>query len=95
MVAYDGTVRNSNQYVVQLCYGEDGMAAEAIEFQNLSTLKPNNNTFKRKFYFDVSSERLVQQTLVFKNLLLCKSAWFFFNEYRVLQGKLCTFDRPR
>ena len=57
MVAYDGTVRNSNQYVVQLCYGEDGMAGEHIEFQNLGTVKPNNSTFRRKFFFDVSNER--------------------------------------
>ena len=57
MVAYDGTVRNSNRYVVQLCYGEDGMAAEHIEFQNLATVKPSHSAFLRKFYFDISSER--------------------------------------
>ena len=35
MVKYDGTVRNSMNYLVQLCYGEDGLAGEYVEFQNI------------------------------------------------------------
>jgi DNA-directed RNA polymerase II subunit RPB1 len=31
MVKYDGTVRTSNEHVVQFLYGEDGMAGEYIE----------------------------------------------------------------
>ena len=57
MVAYDGTLRNSNRYVVQLLYGEDGMAGEHIESQQLSSIQPSNTMFNRMFYFDVTNER--------------------------------------
>ena len=39
MVKYDGTVRNSMNYLVQLCYGEDGLAGEFVEFQNIPIYK--------------------------------------------------------
>lgn len=58
MVAYDGTIRNSNRYVVQLLYGEDGMAAEHIETQQLSSIQPSHAMFNRLFSFDVTNERL-------------------------------------
>jgi len=48
MVKYDATVRNSINQVVQLRYGEDGLAGEAVEFQNMSTLKPSNKAFEKK-----------------------------------------------
>ena len=57
MVAYDGTIRNSNRYVVQLCYGEDGMAGEHIERQELTSLAPSDAMFNRNFYFDITNER--------------------------------------
>lgn len=50
MVRYDGTVRQCNDYMIQLCYGEDGLAGEKVEFQSLATLKPSNKSFE-----DVSS----------------------------------------
>jgi hypothetical protein len=33
MVNYDGTVRNSVGQLIQLRYGEDGLAGEHVEFQ--------------------------------------------------------------
>lgn len=48
MVKYDATVRNSINQVVQLRYGEDGLAGENVEFQNLATLKPSNKAFEKK-----------------------------------------------
>ena len=48
MVKYDATVRNSINQVVQLRYGEDGLAGEAVEFQNMATLKPSNKAFEKK-----------------------------------------------
>lgn len=48
MVKYDATVRNSINQVVQLRYGEDGLAGESVEFQNLDTLKPSNKAFEKK-----------------------------------------------
>jgi len=33
MVNYDGTVRNAVGQMIQFCYGEDGLAAEYVEFQ--------------------------------------------------------------
>lgn len=57
MVRYDGTVRQCNDYMIQLCYGEDGLAGEKVEFQNLATLKPSHKSFEKvkasnKFHFD-------------------------------------------
>ena len=57
MVAYDGTIRNSNNQLIQLRYGEDGMDGGAVEFQNMPSIKPNNAAFEKKFHFDCSSER--------------------------------------
>ncbi|MGH0189046.1 UNVERIFIED_CONTAM: hypothetical protein FKN15_033169 [Acipenser sinensis] len=48
MVKYDATVRNSINQVVQLRYGEDGLAGESVEFQNLATLKPSHKSFEKK-----------------------------------------------
>ncbi|XP_063375717.1 DNA-directed RNA polymerase II subunit RPB1-like [Cydia amplana] len=56
MVHYDGTVRNSVGQVIQLRYGEDGLAGEKVESQNLPTIKLSNKAFERKFKFDISNE---------------------------------------
>ena len=48
MVKYDSTVRNSVNEVMQLRYGEDGLAGEALEVQNMATLKPSDQAFERK-----------------------------------------------
>lgn len=61
MVTYDGTVRNSNGQVIQLRYGEDGLDGVAVEFQNISTLKPNDNAFRERFKFDASNERYLRK----------------------------------
>uniref|UniRef100_A0A663FK03 DNA-directed RNA polymerase subunit n=1 Tax=Aquila chrysaetos chrysaetos TaxID=223781 RepID=A0A663FK03_AQUCH len=63
MVKYDATVRNSINQVVQLRYGEDGLAGESVEFQNLATLKPSNKAFEKKFKFDYTNERALRRTL--------------------------------
>ncbi|KAL7982998.1 hypothetical protein Chor_013604 [Crotalus horridus] len=63
MVKYDATVRNSINQVVQLRYGEDGLAGESVEFQNLATLKPSNKSFEKKFKFDYANERALRRTL--------------------------------
>ena len=63
MVAYDGTIRNSNRYIVQLLYGEDGMAGEHIEKQEIQTIQPSHAMFNRKFYFDITNERFVQHCI--------------------------------
>lgn len=63
MVRYDGTVRQCNDYMIQLCYGEDGLAGEKVEFQNLATLKPSHKAFEKKFRFDISKERMLRRCL--------------------------------
>lgn len=50
MVKYDGTVRNSMNYLVQLCYGEDGLAGENVEFQNIPIYKISNKKFEKVIY---------------------------------------------
>ena len=61
MVNYDGTVRNSVGQLIQLRYGEDGLAGEAVEFQQLKTISLNNNSFENKFKFDPSNERQMRK----------------------------------
>jgi len=71
MVAYDGTIRNSNRYIVQLLYGEDGMSGEHIETQHIQSIAPSNAMFNRNFYFDISNERQLKTVLnedVLRNL---------------------------
>ena len=60
MVKYDGTVRNQIEQVCQLRYGEDGLAGEWVEFQQLPTLKPSNKAFEARFRFDPANERSVR-----------------------------------
>ena len=57
VIAYDGSVRNSNRHLVQLSYGEDGMDGAFMEFQQLPSIKPSDSAFKRRFYFDCSDQR--------------------------------------
>uniref|UniRef100_H2Z9E4 DNA-directed RNA polymerase subunit n=1 Tax=Ciona savignyi TaxID=51511 RepID=H2Z9E4_CIOSA len=59
MVRYDGTIRQCNDYMIQLCYGEDGLAGEKVEFQNLATLKPSHKTFDKFIYLQITSNRFI------------------------------------
>ena len=52
LVHYDGTIRNSNSQLIQLCYGEDGMDGALMEFQQIPIIKPTHAMLKRKFYLD-------------------------------------------
>ena len=61
MVNYDGTVRNSVGQLIQLRYGEDGLAGEAVEFQQLKTITLSNSSFENKFKFDPSNERQMRK----------------------------------
>lgn len=60
MVKYDGTVRNQVEQLIQLRYGEDGLAGEQVEFQNMPSLKPSDRAFENRFKFDPSNERYQQ-----------------------------------
>lgn len=59
MAHYDGTIRNSNSQLIQLCYGEDGMDGMWMEFQQLATIKPSTAAFRRRFYFDCTNQRYI------------------------------------
>lgn len=63
MVKYDGTVRNENNQLIQLRYGEDGLAGEWVETQYLSSLKPSEKAFERSFKLDLNNERMLRRTL--------------------------------
>ena len=56
-VKYDGTVRNQVEQLIQLRYGEDGLAGEWVEFQNMPGIKPANRAFETQFKFDPTNER--------------------------------------
>lgn len=43
--------------VCSLRYGEDGLAGEWVEFQQMPTLKPSNKAFEARFKFDPTNER--------------------------------------
>ena len=49
MVNYDGTVRNSVGQLIQLRYGEDGLAGEAVEFQVYVIDKSNQDCVYAKY----------------------------------------------
>jgi DNA-directed RNA polymerase II subunit RPB1 len=57
MVKYDGTVRNQVEQLIQLRYGEDGLAGEWVEFQQIPSLKPSHKKFEADFKFDTTNER--------------------------------------
>merc|ERR1719259_1574772 len=61
MVNYDGTVRNSVGQLIQLRYGEDGLAGENVEFQQLKTITLSNSSFENKFKFDPANERQMRK----------------------------------
>ena len=61
MVCYDGTVRNAVGQVIQFRYGEDGLAGEHVEFQNLKTIQLSNSAFEKKYKFDPTNERYVRK----------------------------------
>lgn len=57
MVKYDGTVRNQIEQLVQLTYGEDGLDACHVEFQDIPTVKPPERIFEKRFKLDPNDER--------------------------------------
>ncbi|KAG0729095.1 DNA-directed RNA polymerase II subunit RPB1 [Chionoecetes opilio] len=61
MVNYDGTVRNSVSQVIQLRYGEDGLAGEYVEFQKMPTVKQSNRRFEENYRFDATNERYLRR----------------------------------
>jgi len=61
MVKYDGTVRNQVEQLIQLRYGEDGLAGEWVENQPMPTLKPSNSAFEAGFKFDPTNERSLRR----------------------------------
>ncbi|CAD5117546.1 DgyrCDS6308 [Dimorphilus gyrociliatus] len=72
MIKYDSTVRNQMEQVIQLRYGEDGLAGELVEFQTLPTIKPSDLTFEKRFKLDPTNERALRKWLhedVIKDLL--------------------------
>jgi DNA-directed RNA polymerase II subunit RPB1 len=56
MVKYDGTVRNQIEQLIQFAYGEDGLAAENVEFQSIISLKPSNAAFEHQCKFNLSTD---------------------------------------
>ncbi|CAF3252709.1 unnamed protein product [Rotaria sp. Silwood2] len=64
MVKYDGTVRNQKEQLIQFTYGEDGLAAENVEFQSIISLKPSHVAFENLCKFNFSAdEKYLQQYL--------------------------------
>ena len=59
VVRYDATVRNSNNNIIQFRYGEDGLAGEHVEFQNLSSIRPSDRLFEKRFRFDYSGKKMM------------------------------------
>lgn len=53
---YDQSVRNCNGELVQLLYGEDGMAGEFLEHQKIPMIKSGQEVFARTYEFDLSKE---------------------------------------
>lgn len=63
VVRYDGTVRKSNDMLVQFRYGEDGLAGEHVEKQFLGMVKPSDDNFAKKYKFEYANERACRNWL--------------------------------
>ena len=61
MVKYDGTIRNQLEQLVQLRYGEDGLDATRVEFQNLLSYKPSDKAFEKQFRFDLNNTKVINK----------------------------------
>ena len=46
--------------MIQLRYGEDGLAGEYVEFQKIPTVKQSDPKFQDKYRFDVTNERYLR-----------------------------------
>ena len=57
-VTYDDIAVEQIEQLIQLRYGEDGLAGEWVEFQDLPTIKPDDRTFEQQFKFNHSNEKL-------------------------------------
>ena len=57
-VEYDGTVRNSLNYVIQFVYGEDGMDGSAFEEQRLLPHTLSDARFEKTYRVDLTEEGL-------------------------------------
>ena len=68
MVKYDGTVRDSMGKVVQFLYGEDGMAGEYLEKQELPILRTNNREMNNKYRW-FEEEREAEQLDYYSEIL--------------------------
>ena len=56
MVRYDGTVRNSQDQIIQFLYGEDGMDGRWIEEQKFPTRNIRKKAFFKKYQWNFQSE---------------------------------------
>ncbi|CDJ52195.1 DNA-directed RNA polymerase, related [Eimeria brunetti] len=55
-VAYDRTVRNSAQEVLQFLYGEDGMSGEYVEDQIIELMQMDSDKIRRVYRHDLDQE---------------------------------------
>ena len=63
VIRYDGTVRTSNNNIIQFRYGEDGLAGEYVEFQSLASMRASHKGFDRRFRFDYTNEKRLRRFL--------------------------------
>ena len=80
-VDYDGTVRNEMNEIVQFMYGEDGMAGEFIEDQDVELVKFSYKDLVRKFKHeeaDIEAQEILDrefEKLLELKKLLCKQVY--------------------
>merc|ERR1719234_1484104 len=55
-VCYDETVRNANNEIIQIKYGDDNFDAAFVVFQHIPIVKPSNDVFRHKFISDPMSK---------------------------------------
>lgn len=51
-IEYDGTVRNSNNKIIQFVYGDNGIHTQKQCFQKIGLLTANNDDILKKYIFD-------------------------------------------
>ena len=71
-------MRTSNDNIIQFRYGEDGLAGEHVEFQNLASIRLSDRHFDNKFKFDYTNENLLRYSttlLLFIKIVDFENIW--------------------
>ena len=84
-IAYDGTVRNEINTIIQFVYGTDGFDAKTVERQYISLIMGSNNEFMHRFKWKRNELKVFKKMKKYQKILdleykkICKAKDFFMS----------------